>query len=203
MHDAPATPIPDDVAPPPRPAVASLQPMAASTSKLSISALTAQIKAKLKGGKNPVDASEENEDDTDAEKSTASDAIIFKKPSGPHSKNTKHVTTTIQNKLASLNAKGATSKIGKTKPGNTTALKKKTAGNGLKKMHGSGALDFCGTKNVGPRHHGECTIYTDVVTHLWRVKPGKGRRDHKKFSFTEFPQLQWKELVKYAKSKPL
>ena len=51
-----------------------------------------------------------------------------------------------------------------------------------------------------PRFYGSVTIYTTHVEKAWRVKPGPGRRDEKRFNFTTTPRVQWSELVKHVKS---
>ena len=60
-------------------------------------------------------------------------------------------------------------------------------------------LAFKKPGKCGPRHYGKCTVYTDVGNRLWRVKPDKGRRDHKMFNWKETPQDSWRSLVKYVK----
>jgi hypothetical protein len=54
----------------------------------------------------------------------------------------------------------------------------------------------------GPRFYNEATIYTDGKRGFWRVKPGKGRRDDKKFnrgSDEASERDAWRLLVKYLK----
>ena len=51
-------------------------------------------------------------------------------------------------------------------------------------------------KEILPRYFGCVTIYTDVQLNLWRVKPGKGRRDEKKFSRSP---ANWEKLVVHVK----
>ena len=50
-----------------------------------------------------------------------------------------------------------------------------------------------------PRYYGEVTIYTDIIQNLWRIKPGRARRDHKKIVFGDKPREQWKKVVKWVK----
>ena len=50
-----------------------------------------------------------------------------------------------------------------------------------------------------PRYYGGKTLYTDTIRQEWRIKPGMGRRDHQKFSFTKNPREKWNEVVKALK----
>ena len=50
-----------------------------------------------------------------------------------------------------------------------------------------------------PRFYGEKTLYTDTINQKWRIKPGKGRRDHKMFSFRTDPRATWNDVVKALK----
>ena len=50
-----------------------------------------------------------------------------------------------------------------------------------------------------PRYYGEVTIYTDIIQNLWRIKPGRARRDHKKIVFGDKPREQWAKVVKWVK----
>jgi len=56
-------------------------------------------------------------------------------------------------------------------------------------------------KMKAPRHYGCVTIYTNADKGSWRVKPGKARRDEKKFVFVkDSARAQWRLLVKHVKS---
>lgn len=50
-----------------------------------------------------------------------------------------------------------------------------------------------------PRYYGEKTLYTDTIKQKWRIKPGKGRRDHKMFAFKTDPRATWNDVVKALK----
>ena len=53
-----------------------------------------------------------------------------------------------------------------------------------------------------PRYYGCATIYVDKGRGMWRVKPGKARRDDRKFKFgtAENKVAVWRELVAHVKS---
>jgi len=53
-----------------------------------------------------------------------------------------------------------------------------------------------------PRYYGCATLYVDKGRGMWRVKPGKARRDDRKFKFdtAENKVAVWRELVAHVKS---
>ena len=61
------------------------------------------------------------------------------------------------------------------------------------------SLTYRPVKDSSPRYYGEVTIYTDIIQNLWRIKPGRARRDHKKIVFGDKPREQWKKVVKWVK----
>ena len=54
----------------------------------------------------------------------------------------------------------------------------------------------------GPRYYGCATLYVDTGRGMWRVKPGTGRRDDRKFKFgtAENKVAVWRTLVAHVKS---
>ena len=52
----------------------------------------------------------------------------------------------------------------------------------------------------GPRFYGCATLYIDKGRGMWRVKPGIGRRDDRKFKFgtAENKVAVWRELVAHV-----
>ena len=54
----------------------------------------------------------------------------------------------------------------------------------------------------GPRYYGCATLYVDKGRGMWRVKPGTGRRDDRKFNFgtAENKVAVWRTLVAHVKS---
>ena len=51
-----------------------------------------------------------------------------------------------------------------------------------------------------PRFYGTATIYTDLVSRVWRCKPAPGRRDETRFRFQE--PKSWSKLVAHVKALP-
>lgn len=93
-----------------------------------------------------------------------------------------------------------------TKKGKNTAKKGKNTAKGKKRPAAKvvsktdHAFEYRTAKEFNtPRYYGGKTLYTDTIRQVWRIKPGKGRRDHKMFSFKTNPRETWNEVVKALK----
>ena len=113
---------------------------------------------------------------------------------------------TSKGKVTCMKSKAGKSKAGKSKDvekcmksgAPTTCKKEKLVQRDVREKNPS-MLTFKKPGKCGPRYYGKCTVYTDVVNRLWRIKPDKNRRDHKMFAWKETPQDSWQSLVKYVK----
>ena len=85
----------------------------------------------------------------------------------------------------------------------TKAVKEKGGNTAVKKAvkkRADDSFEFRAVKDyTKPRFYGEKTLYTDKINQKWRIKPGKGRRDHQQFSFKTDPRATWNDVVKALK----
>ena len=61
------------------------------------------------------------------------------------------------------------------------------------------ALKYNPRWKAGPRKYGCVTVYTDTRSKLYRIKPGKGRRDH---TMRKWGNESWRDVVKIVKALP-
>ena len=105
----------------------------------------------------------------------------------------------VRTKKKNLNKKTNTgTKSVKDKPGNV--IKKRPAAYMKTRSTDDDSLIYRPAKTwKTPRYYGEQTIYTDTINKVWRIKPGCGRRDHKKIGFGKKPREQWAKVVEHVK----
>ena len=65
-----------------------------------------------------------------------------------------------------------------------------------------GDLNYDPKWKSGARYYGCATLYVDNGRGMWRVKPGQGRRNDRKFNFggVENKVSLWRTLVAHVKS---
>jgi len=61
------------------------------------------------------------------------------------------------------------------------------------------ALKYNPRWKAGSRKYGCVTLYTDTTNKLYRIKPGKGRRDH---TMRKWGNESWRDVVKIVKALP-
>ena len=74
-----------------------------------------------------------------------------------------------------------------------------TKHNGEEKEKTWDALKYNPRWKSGPRKYGSVTLYTDTRSELYRIKPGKGRRDH---TMRKWGNESWRDVVKIVKTLP-
>ena len=61
------------------------------------------------------------------------------------------------------------------------------------------ALKYNPRWKAGSRKYGCVTLYTDTTNKLYRIKPGKGKRDH---TMRKWGNESWRDVVKIVKALP-
>ena len=97
-------------------------------------------------------------------------------------------------------AKPIKKKGGKTNKGKTTSAVAKGGKTVKETKNADDSFEYRTAKDFNtPRYYSGKTLYTDTIRQMWRIKPGRGRRDHQMFSFKSDPRETWNEVVKALK----
>ena len=64
-----------------------------------------------------------------------------------------------------------------------------------KTITGTDSIKYPGTKKRAPLHYGPATVFWDMPTNGWRVKPCSGSRVAKGYKFTDKPKQQWENVL--------
>ena len=99
--------------------------------------------------------------------------------------------------------KGATpikKKGEQTNKGRTTSAVATGGKTAKETKHADDSFEYRTAKDFNtPRYYSGKTLYTDTIRQMWRIKPGRGRRDHQMFSFKSDHRETWNEVVKASK----
>ena len=136
-----------------------------------------------------------SDDDASSKRTSANKKPLTKGKRPAAVKNSGKKQPTVKKGAKPIKKKGETTNKGKT----TSAVAKggKTV-KGTKNADDS--FEYRTAKDFNtPRYYSGKTLYTDTIRQMWRIKPGRGRRDHQMFSFKSDPRGTWNEVVKALK----